>query len=140
MTRDDFLSDFLKERGITPDGDVARERGYAPYAAGDVDAVYAAMERIAPGLMKNEGGRRNEVWVEKFTRSEGFVIPKNRVFEHLPPIRPQLRPADEVVEQVWEHDHSGNAVDAEGRPSRTPPSRPTATPRTGARPRSSTAS
>jgi hypothetical protein len=115
----EFLRTFLKERGIDPDGEVARARGYAPYAAGDVDAVYAAMERIAPGLMENAGGRRNPRWVEKFTRSEGFVIPKYRVFDHRPrllPIRPQLRPRHPVVEKVWEHDHSANFVDAKGRP------------------------
>jgi hypothetical protein len=111
----DFLSYFLQKRGITPNGEVARARGYAPYAAGDVEAVYAAMERHMPGLMENEGGRRNPKWVEKFTRSEGFVIPKYPVFRHLYPIRPQLRPTDPVVEREWRHNHSDNAVDAEGR-------------------------
>lgn len=95
----DFLSDFLAERGIDPDGDVARERGYAAYAPGDVDAVYASMERLAAGLMSNAGGRRN---------------PKYRVLDHLYPIRPQLRPKDPVVEREWTHNHSENAVDAAG--------------------------
>src|SRR5262249_6467155 len=102
--------------GIDPDGDVAKARGYAPYAAGDVDAVYAAMQRVDPGLMENERARRNPGWVAKFTSSEGFVIPKYRVFEHLHPIRPQLRPKAGVEERRWSHNHSDNAVDAEGRP------------------------
>jgi hypothetical protein len=55
----DFLSDFLEKRGINPDGEVARARGYAPYDAGDVDAVYRAVEAIAPGLMENASGRLN---------------------------------------------------------------------------------
>lgn len=123
-----FLRSFLEERGIDPDGAVACARGYAPYAAGGADAVYAAMEAIAPGLMENAGGRRNPDWVERFTRSEGFVIPKYRVFDHLHPIRPQLRPKDPVPEHlphfaeaglpegVWRHNHSDNAVDKNGEP------------------------
>jgi hypothetical protein len=107
----DFLSDFLERRGITPGGEVDRSRGYARYAAGDVDAVY---EAVGPIMKKDDGGRRNPQWVEKFTRSEGFVIPKHRVFEHLPQIRPQMRPKDPVLERIWRHDHSDNAVDADG--------------------------
>jgi hypothetical protein len=109
----DFLRGFLEKRGIAPDGEVARARGYAAYAAGDVDAVYAAAGSI---MEKEDGGRRNPDWVEKFTRSEGFVIPKHRVFEHLPQIRPQLRPRHPVVEEIWRHNHSDNAVDKDGEP------------------------
>ena len=114
-SEDKFMREFLEERGIDPDGEVARARQYTPYAAGDVDAVYDAMDRIAPGLMSNDGGRRNEGWVGKFTQSEGFVIPKYTVFDGLHPIRPQLRPKGKVVERTWRHNHSDNAVDAEGR-------------------------
>ena len=109
----DFLSAFLEKRGIAPDGEVARSRGYAAYAAGDVDAVYYAAGRV---MEKEDGGRRNPKWVEKFAHSEGFVIPKHRVFEHLPWIRPQLRPREPVLEGTWRHNHSDNAVDATGRP------------------------
>ena len=64
----DFLRRFLEERGIDPDGAVARERGYAPYDKGDADAVYAALERTHPGYMENEAGRLNERWVDRFSR------------------------------------------------------------------------
>jgi hypothetical protein len=122
-------TDIFTKRGITPPwegGEVARARGYAPYAAGDVDAVYEAMDSLCkPGhsLMiwtghdapRKPGTRRNPRWVKKFTRSEGWVIPKHRVFEHLPHIRPQLRPDEPVLEGTWRHNHLDNAVDAEGR-------------------------
>ncbi len=114
-SEDKFMRKFLEERGIDPDGEVARARQYTPYAAGDADAVYDAMDEIAPGLMSNADGRRDPGWVEKFTRSQGFVIPKHKVFEHLGPIRPQLRPEAKVLEREWSHNHSDNAVDAQGR-------------------------
>jgi hypothetical protein len=100
-----FQDRFLAERRIDPG--VARARGYSPYRAGHPVDVYT----VSPPMRMHKKGTRNPQWVGKFTAVDGMVMPKHGAFDHLAPIRPQLRPERAIIDRVWRHRHNDGHIE-----------------------------
>lgn len=92
---------FFDKRGIS---DAVRDaRGYTEYAQGKEGI--ATIVRLHPELAKHTK------WLRRFTSEPGILIPKHPVFQHSAPIRPQLRPFDEVAGDPVHHCHATRPKD-----------------------------
>jgi hypothetical protein len=114
--------DIFTPRGIAPpwhtDGEIARQRGYARYEAGDRDAIRSVDQRwLDPKLHHNDPN-----FLDRILEAPGWIMPRPTLMPDVPKFRSrpyaQLRPDVPVMRNWTGHSHSGNGMRHRGRDER----------------------